>query len=75
MNNEQIIAFSKKEGDNLILVIVNLDSHNSQSAVCDFPIHEYGFDKNAQYRVQDLLTGDTYHWQGSENYVELNPTK
>ena len=75
VNNDQMIAFSKKDGDNLILVVINLDPHNTQSANCHFNISDYGFDSNAYYRVQDLFTGDTYHWHGKDNYVELNPSR
>ena len=36
VDNDQLIAFSKKEEDNEILVVVNLDVHNPQSGFIDY---------------------------------------
>ncbi|HEY2335997.1 MAG TPA: alpha-1,4-glucan--maltose-1-phosphate maltosyltransferase [Burkholderiales bacterium] len=68
IDNDQLIAYSKKQGDNQILVIVNLDTRLVQSGWVDF-----GFGGEA-FEVQDLLGGGRYYrWQGNRNYIELNP--
>jgi len=65
VDNDQLLAFSKKEKDNEILVVVNLDVHNPQSGFIDFP----------PCQVDDLLSGGHYVWGSSRNYVELSPHK
>jgi len=67
IDNDQLIAYSKKQGDNQVLVIVNLDTRFVQSGWV-----ELGFGGEA-FEVQDLLGGRRYTWQGDKNYVELNP--
>jgi len=67
IDNDQLIAYSKKQGDNHVVVIVNLDTRFVQSGWV-----ELGFGGEA-FEVQDLLGGRRYTWQGDKNYVELNP--
>jgi starch synthase (maltosyl-transferring) len=68
IDNDQLIAYSKKQGDNQILVVVNLDTRLVRSGWVDF-----GFGGEA-FEVQDLLGGGRYYrWQGNRNYIELNP--
>jgi starch synthase (maltosyl-transferring) len=75
VDNEQIIAYSKTNGDrtNEVLVVVNLDSHYKQSGFITLPLEDLGLDPRQPYQAHDLLTGARYLWQGARNYVELNP--
>jgi starch synthase (maltosyl-transferring) len=75
INNEQLIAYSKTTDDlsNLILVVVNLDPHYTQSGWLELPIDALGLDPHQPYQVHDLLTDARYLWHGVRNYVELNP--
>ena len=63
IDNDQLLAFSKQEKENRILVVVNLDVHNPQSGWIDFGPCE----------VHDLLSGGHYTWTGPRNYIELSP--
>jgi starch synthase (maltosyl-transferring) len=63
VDNAHLIAFSKKEKENEILVVVNLDVHHPQSGFIDF----------APCEVHDLLSGGHYAWSSNRNYVELSP--
>jgi starch synthase (maltosyl-transferring) len=63
VDNHQLLAFSKKEGANEILVAVNLDPHHRQTGWVDFPPCE----------VHDLLSGGHYTWRAERNYLELSP--
>ena len=65
VDNSQLIAYSKKAGDNEILVVVNLDVHHPQSGWIDF----------APCEVHDLLSGGHYLWTKPRNYIELSPHK
>ena len=74
-NNEQLICYSKHTDDlsNIILVVVNLDPHVTQSGTVNVPLKTWGFDAEKPYRVHDLLSDKRYTWHGEWNYVELNP--
>jgi starch synthase (maltosyl-transferring) len=73
--NEQLIAYSKStpEGDNVIVVVVNLDPHHTQAGSLDLPLHEFSIPDDHPYEVHDLLTNAHYLWHGYRNYVELDP--
>jgi starch synthase (maltosyl-transferring) len=75
IDNEQLIAYSKATDDlsNIILVVVNLDPHYTQSGWVVLPLEQLGLDPQQPYQVHDLLTGNRYLWHGPRNYVELNP--
>jgi starch synthase (maltosyl-transferring) len=71
--NEQLIAYTKQDGENLVLVVVNLDPHNVQSGWVSLPLAELGIPEAEEYLVDDLLGGGRYLWKGAHNYVELSP--
>jgi len=76
VSNENLIAYSKRSGEDVLLMIVNLDPHNTQSGWTDLSLAELGLPLNDEtYSVHDLLSGETYAWHGSYNYVELHPEK
>ncbi|MCJ7808266.1 MAG: alpha-1,4-glucan--maltose-1-phosphate maltosyltransferase, partial [Dehalococcoidia bacterium] len=71
----QMICFSKRTDDlsNIILVVVNLDPHYTQSGWVELPLSEFNLTEKQPYEVFDLLNDTHYKWQGPRNYVELNP--
>ncbi len=73
--NEQLIAYTKESEDhsNLILTVVNLDPHYTQSGFVTMPLDALGIPSDRGYEAEDLLTGARYLWNGARNYVELNP--
>jgi len=75
--NDQLIAFTKESDDrsNLILVVVNLDPHYTQSGFVTLPLFDLQIPEDRSYEAEDLLTGARYMWNGSRNYVELNPLR
>ncbi|HEX5411606.1 MAG TPA: alpha-1,4-glucan--maltose-1-phosphate maltosyltransferase [Terriglobia bacterium] len=74
-DNEQIIAYSKTTEDlaNSILVVVNLDPRYTQSGWLELPLEYFELDAHQVFQMHDLLTDSRYLWQGTRNYVELNP--
>ena len=74
-DNDAILFYSKMTAarDNIILVVVNLDPHRKQNSFVYVPIESFGQMESDVYQVQDLLSGATYTWRGSRNYVELDP--
>jgi len=75
VNNEQLIAYSKHTDDisNIVLVVVNLDPHHTHSGWLEFSPETVGLDPQQSFQVHDLLSDARYLWQGSRNFVELNP--
>jgi len=73
--SDQIICYVKTDPmtNNKLIVAVNLDFWNTHSASVRIPEALLGITPGSPYRVQDLLSGDEYHWQGEWQYVELNP--
>jgi starch synthase (maltosyl-transferring) len=74
-DNPMLIAYSKTSEDrgDKILVIVNLDPVNRQMGWVDVLLKEFRLAAGESYEMHDLLTDKKYIWQGSRNYVELNP--
>jgi len=77
VDNDSLICYSKRTEDlsNVILVIVNLDYRYKQAGWVDLSLEELGLDRGKSYKVHDLLADATYRWQGSRNYVELDPQR
>ena len=71
--NEAIIAYSKRERDNLILVVINLDPTFAQETTVHWNMSELGLHKD-NFEVTDLIDGSTYNWS-AHTYVRLDPTR
>jgi starch synthase (maltosyl-transferring) len=73
--NDQLICYSKSSEDaaNLIVVVVNLDPHHTQSGFVELPLHKWKIEEDRPYQANDLLTGARYVWNGRRNWVQLNP--
>jgi starch synthase (maltosyl-transferring) len=67
------IAAPHDRTDGDILVVVNLDPHNAQASMVHVPIEQMGIGQSEPYVVHDLITGARFTWQGSRNYVRLDP--
>jgi starch synthase (maltosyl-transferring) len=74
-DNPMLIAYSKTSEDrgDKLLVVVNLDPLNRQMGWVDVALKEFRLAAGESYEMNDLLTDKRYIWQGSRNYVELNP--
>ena len=71
--NDSIIAYSKRDGDNLILVVINLDPSFAQETTVHWNMSELGLQKD-NFEVTDLIDGASYHWS-AHTYVRLDPTR
>jgi starch synthase (maltosyl-transferring) len=76
-DNPWLIAYSKSsvDGSNIVLTVVNLDSFQIQSGWVNLDLDRLRLRPDESFQVLDHLTGTTYLWQGSRNYVELSPAK
>ncbi|MFF1708374.1 alpha-1,4-glucan--maltose-1-phosphate maltosyltransferase [Streptomyces sp. NPDC058252] len=71
-DNDALIAYSKRTGDDTVVVVANLDPHHSQEATVSLDMPRLGLDRHESVPVRDELTGETYRW-GRANYVRLGP--
>ncbi|MEU5523044.1 DUF3459 domain-containing protein, partial [Streptomyces sp. NPDC047860] len=71
-DNDCVIAYSKRSGSDVVLVVANLDPHHTQEATVSLDMPQLGLDRHESVPVCDELTGATYHW-GRDNYVRLEP--
>jgi len=75
VDDDLLIAYSKTlpDGSDPMLVVVNLDPTQPRSGWLDVRMPELGMDWNDPFSATDLLSGETFAWQGARNYVELHP--
>ncbi|MFF8657332.1 maltotransferase domain-containing protein [Streptomyces huasconensis] len=71
-DNDALIVYSKRDGDDVVLVVANLDPHHTQEGTVSLDMPQLGLDVHAGVPVRDELSGETYHWGGT-NYVRLRP--
>jgi len=68
--DEQLIAYAKRAGENTVVCCVNLDPLATHEAVVVVP-GELRLPET--FGVRDLLTDDEYLWRTGRNYVRLEP--
>jgi starch synthase (maltosyl-transferring) len=67
-----VLCYSKRTAADLVLVVVNLDPHNTVEATVSLDLSALGLGWDDRFTVRDELTGAVYHW-GRDNYVRLDP--
>ncbi len=72
-DSDAIIAYSKREGDNLILVVVNLDPSFVQGTIVHWDMKALGITSSV-FNVKDLLDGKKFEWS-EHQFVQLDPTR
>jgi starch synthase (maltosyl-transferring) len=73
-DSPDIIAFSKRYRDDVVLVVCNLDPHQAHDSMVHLWLPALGLDwEVGSFEVGDELTGQSWTWQGPSNYVRLDP--
>jgi starch synthase (maltosyl-transferring) len=77
IDNDQLIAYVKQDrnAENIILTVVNLDPHNTQSGWLHLDLDSLGLQGDRLYQVHDQLTDQRFQWQGPDNFVMLDPQR
>jgi starch synthase (maltosyl-transferring) len=78
VDNPNLMCYSKsvpdgRNGENTILVAINLDPRQEQAGWIDLDLKALGIPYNQNFDVEDLLTGTHYTWHDRSNYVALRP--
>ncbi len=73
--NDRIIVYSKTDqgGGDPILVVVNLDPHQTHESTLWLDLGALGLPYDRSYEAHDELSGDTYIWDRPNPYVKLSP--
>jgi starch synthase (maltosyl-transferring) len=82
-DSDQILAYSKSDGTDTVLTVVNLDPHHTHEATVSLDIEAMELTSPEPHSpgdgttgdaldVEDQLTGARYRW-GRHNYVRLDP--
>ncbi len=72
-DSDQIIAYSKRMGENLILVVVNLDPTKVHETTVHWNLHALGITAD-HFKVDELLIGEVLDWS-AHTFVRLDPTR
>jgi starch synthase (maltosyl-transferring) len=72
-DSDQVIAYSKREGENLILVVVNLDGNHARESTIHWDMWALGI-SGESFQVLDLLENKGYSWS-PHTYVKLDPAR
>jgi starch synthase (maltosyl-transferring) len=68
--NDDLIAYVKREAENVVLVCVNLDSRAAHEGILVVPVW---LGLPPVFRVSDLIAGEEHDWRVGRNYVRLGP--
>ncbi|MBU0750615.1 MAG: alpha-1,4-glucan--maltose-1-phosphate maltosyltransferase [Gammaproteobacteria bacterium] len=73
VDNPLMLCYSKAAGDDILVMVANLDPHNVQAGWIDLPLDQLSVPGDAPYQAHDLLSGARFLWQGERNFVRLDP--
>ena len=66
--NDDLIAYAKHDGEDVVITVVNLDPGAPQEGLCIVPA-ELGLPD--AFTAVDLLSDDAFRWRTGRNYVRL----
>lgn len=74
-DNPELIAYTKTSADgrDVVLTVVNLDPHHMQHGHVEVPLSLIDLSDGDAFTAHDLLSGTTFTWRSSRNYVRLDP--
>lgn len=74
-SNPELLCYSKTSVDqaNAVLVVVNLSPYHPHSGWIELQLDALGLEPAQPYQMHDELSDARYLWQGTRNYVELDP--
>ena len=72
-DNDALLCYSKGDPGQLVLVVVSLDPHHTQSGWVSLDMDALGVEPGSRLLVHDLLTERRYQWEGGRNFVRLQP--
>ena len=72
-DSDSVIAYSKRTGDDLILVVVNLDPTYAQETTVHWDMKALGIAAHS-FEVKDLLDNQSFTWS-PDTFIRLDPAR
>ena len=75
VDNPNLLCYSKRSADdvNIVLMVVNMDYHNTQAGMVEFSPAALGLPFDGPFSVRDLISDAQYSWDDYWNFVMLDP--
>ena len=75
VDNDELLAYAKStpDGSDVVVCVVNLDPHHTQSGWVELDASAFDITPGQAYQMHDLLSGSRFLWNGTRNYVSLDP--
>ncbi len=71
-DDDAILVFSKRAGDDIVIVVVNVDPHGARETTIHLDMPALGMDWPETFVAHDEITGESWTWN-EHNYVRLDP--
>jgi starch synthase (maltosyl-transferring) len=71
-DDENVLVFSKRAGDDIVVVVINLDPHGTRETTVHLNMPALGLGWHDSITVYDEITEQTWSWK-EHNYVRLDP--
>lgn len=70
--DDSVLVFSKKHGDDVVISVINLDPHGTRETVVHLDMPALGLGWHDSFVAHDEITGEDWSWS-QHNYVRLDP--
>ncbi|MDN5856114.1 MAG: alpha-1,4-glucan--maltose-1-phosphate maltosyltransferase, partial [Actinomycetia bacterium] len=67
-----VLCFSKRYGDDVVIVVVTVDPHQARETIVHLDMPELGLDWDATFTAFDEVSGQAWTWS-EHNFVRLDP--
>ena len=71
-DDDQVLVFSKKQGDDVVISVINLDPHGTRETMIHLDMPALGLEWHDPFVAHDEITGEDWSWT-AHNYVRLDP--
>ncbi|HEX2148333.1 MAG TPA: maltotransferase domain-containing protein [Pseudorhizobium sp.] len=73
--NDNVMFFEKASPgrENVLLIAISLDPHNTQEADVEIPLWSWNLPDNASLPMEDLISGHKFTWTGKWQRLRLEP--
>ncbi|MCP3053657.1 alpha-1,4-glucan--maltose-1-phosphate maltosyltransferase [Aurantimonas marianensis] len=73
--NDSILYYGKRTADlsSFLLFAVTLDPHAPQGGQFEVPLWEFGLPDDGSVKVEDMVTGQSFAWNGKVQHWWMNP--
>ncbi|MEJ7837301.1 MAG: alpha-1,4-glucan--maltose-1-phosphate maltosyltransferase [Thermomicrobiales bacterium] len=74
-SDDNVLAYGKRSADNgdIVVILVNMDPFSAHEAQFELPVDRFGLSVDIPFRVDELLTGETFMWTGRTHHWRLDP--